>query len=63
VGSTQTTLPFASASSLAWSPDGTRLVVTARNRRTAPADVYTVDADGTDLVRPTTNYNSSSASW
>jgi Tol biopolymer transport system component len=63
VGSTEKTLRFESVSSLAWSPDGTRLVITARATPTAPSDVYTVKPDGTGLVRVTTNYNASAASW
>jgi Tol biopolymer transport system component len=61
--STRAALPFASVSSLNWSPDGTRLIVTARAKTTAPSDVYTVKPDGTDLVRLTTNYGASGASW
>jgi len=57
VGSTQTKLPFAQVVSLAWSPDGTRFVVTARKTKTATPDVFTVKTDGTDPVRLTTNYD------
>ncbi len=63
VGSTQRTFPFSYVSSLAWSPDGTRLVVTARKTPTAPFDVYTIKPDGTDPVQLTTNYGASGASW
>lgn len=62
VGSTQLTLPFASVSSVSWSPDGTRLVVAARRAGTAASDVYTVNPDGTDPVRLTTNYDASTVS-
>jgi Tol biopolymer transport system component len=50
-------LPFTSVRSLAWSPDGTRLVVAARTTKTGPFDVYTVKTDGTDRVRLTKNYD------
>lgn len=63
VGSTQMTLPFASVTSLAWSPDGTRFVVTARKTTTAPLDVFTVRTDGTDPVQLTKDYDGSGASW
>lgn len=63
VGSTRTTLPFETVSNLAWSPDGTRLVVTAQKTTTAPFDVYTVEPDGTDPIRLTTNFGASDASW
>jgi|GEM_PF-1995719 len=63
VGSTQRTLGFASVSSLAWSPDGTRLVLAARATPTGPSDVYTVKPDGTGLARLTTNYDASAAGW
>jgi Tol biopolymer transport system component len=63
VGSTQVTLPFASVTSLAWSPDGTRFVVTARKTSTAPPDVYTVRTNGTDPIQLTKNYDASGASW
>jgi Tol biopolymer transport system component len=57
VGSQSAPLPFRSVTSLAWSPDGTRLVVTARTTKTGPFDVYTVNTDGTDPVRLTKNYD------
>ena len=63
LGSTQVTLPFASVTSFAWSPDGTRFVVTARWTRTAPPDVYTVRTDGTDPIQLTKNYDASGATW
>jgi Tol biopolymer transport system component len=49
------TLPFASVTSLAWSPDGAGLVVTARAEGTPAADVYSVALDGTHVRRLTTN--------
>jgi Tol biopolymer transport system component len=63
VGSTQKTLRFASVSALAWSPDGTRLVITARATPTGPSDVYTIKPDGTGLVRLTTSYDAVGVSW
>jgi Tol biopolymer transport system component len=63
VGSSQVTLPFAQVTSLAWSPDGTRFVVTARKNDAPALDVYTVKTDGSDPVRLTTNYDASGASW
>ena len=38
-----------SISSLAWSPDGTRFIVTARTKGSAAPDLYTVSTDGTGL--------------
>jgi Tol biopolymer transport system component len=63
VGSTQTKLPFAQVVSLAWSPDGSHFVVTARKTKTATPDVFTVKTDGTDPVRLTTNYDAGGVSW
>lgn len=63
VGSTQVKLPFSSISSLAWSPDGTRFVVTARAKGAAAPDVYSVGTDGTGLVRLTKNYDAWGVSW
>jgi Tol biopolymer transport system component len=62
VGQTTVHLPFASVSSLAWSPDGTQFVVVASPTKTGFQDVYTVKTDGTDPLRLTTNYDASSAS-
>ncbi|MFL5961070.1 MAG: TolB family protein [Gaiellaceae bacterium] len=55
-GFSQETLPFRHVSSLAWSLDGTRFVVTASGAKTASFDVYTVQTDGTDPIRLTENY-------
>jgi Tol biopolymer transport system component len=63
VGSTQVQLPFARVDSLAWSPDGTRFVVTAEQTPGAQPDVFTVDTDGTDPVRLTTGYDAAGVSW
>lgn len=57
VGSTEASLPFTRVTSLAWSPDGARLVVAARAANTAALDVYTINPDGTDPVRLTENYD------
>jgi len=56
-------LPFASVSSVAWSPDGTQLAVTARAWGTPAADVYTVGLDGTHVRRLTENLNARDVSW
>lgn len=61
VGKTRENLPFVHVTSLAWSRDGTRFVVTARRSNTAAPDVYTVRANGTHPVRLTKNYDASSA--
>jgi Tol biopolymer transport system component len=63
VGSTSFKLPFAHVTSLAWSPDGTRFVVTAEKKGAAASEVFTVKTDGTDLVELTRNYNAFAASW
>jgi Tol biopolymer transport system component len=63
VGSSQSTFPFAYVLAFAWSPDGTRLVITARATATAPYDVYTVNPSGSDPVRLTENYNAGGVSW
>jgi Tol biopolymer transport system component len=59
-------LPFAEVTSLSWSPDGSRFVVTAlesTNGYLVAHDVYTVNTDGTDPVRLTTGYGADGASW
>lgn len=63
VDSAQVKLPFASITSFAWSPDGTRFIVTARKTKTGTPDVYTVATDGTDPARLTKNYDAWGASW
>jgi Tol biopolymer transport system component len=63
VGQTSVHLPFASVTSLAWSPDGTHFVVTASKTKNAIPDVYTVKTDGSGTVRLTQNYDASGASW
>jgi Tol biopolymer transport system component len=62
VSGKQTTLPFAAVASVAWSRDGTRLVVTAQKTVTAPFDVYSVNPDGSDPVQLTQNYGVDGAS-
>jgi TolB protein len=56
-------LPFAAVASLAWSPDGTRVVVTAIPAGGAALDVYTVRIDGSGRKRLTKNMNAIGASW
>lgn len=56
-------LPFAQVRSLAWSPDGTRLLVAARPKNGPTFDLYTVKTDGTDPRRLTTDMDVSSADW
>jgi Tol biopolymer transport system component len=56
-------LPFVQVRTLAWSPDGTHLVVVAKAAGTASFDVYTLRTDGTDLRRITRNIDASSADW
>jgi Tol biopolymer transport system component len=56
VDSTPTQLPFTDVTSLAWSPDGTRFVVTA-STPTDPFDVYTLNIDGSDPIQLTPNYD------
>lgn len=63
VGSSPVQLPFATITSLAWSPDGTRFVVTAGRKPHEVPDVYTVTTGGADPVRLTTGYDASGASW
>jgi TolB protein len=56
-------LPFRLIGDLAWSPDGTRFLVTGIRPGAAVADAYSVHTDGTDLQRLTTNLDVSGASW
>jgi Tol biopolymer transport system component len=63
VGSAHVTLPLASIGSLAWSPDGTQFVLVARKKSDPAYDVYTVNTDGTNLVRHTWNYGALGAGW
>ena len=56
VGANRVKLPFAQVTSLAWSPDGSRFVLTAQKRGNASADLYSIETDGRDLVRLTQNY-------
>jgi Tol biopolymer transport system component len=49
--------------SLAWSPDGSRFVVTGRTTQTGPYDLYTVNTDGNDPVQLTRNYDALAAGW
>ena len=63
VGSSESTFPFASVLALAWSPDGTRLVVSARATATAPPDLYSVNPNGSDPIRLTQNYDTGGVTW
>jgi Tol biopolymer transport system component len=56
-------LPFARLMSLAWSPDGTRFLVTAKAQNTPAFDLYTVRIDGTGVRRLTTNLDVSGGDW
>jgi Tol biopolymer transport system component len=57
VGATQTQLPFSGVTSLAWSPDGTRFVVTARTTAAGSYDIYTVNTDSSNPTQLTQNYD------
>jgi Tol biopolymer transport system component len=63
VGSTRMRFPFASVTSLAWSPDGTRLVVSARKTATSPTDLYSINPNGSDPIQLTQNYDAYGPSW
>jgi Tol biopolymer transport system component len=56
-------LPFANVTSLAWSPDGSRLMLVARRLPAGPFDVYSAKPDGSDVQRVTTNLDVLGASW
>ena len=56
-------LPFAAVRSIAWSPDGTRLLVAAKPKGAPTFDLYTVKTDGTDVQQLTSNLDVSSADW
>ena len=56
-------LPFRLIGDLAWSPDGTHLVITGIRPGDAVPDAYTVRTDGTDVLRLTKNLDASGASW
>jgi Tol biopolymer transport system component len=60
---TKVVLPFARVKSIAWSPDGTRFLVTARPKNAPTFDLYTVKTDGSGVVRLTSNLDASSADW
>jgi Tol biopolymer transport system component len=55
--------PFAQIRSVAWSPDGTRLLVAAKPKAAPTFDLYTIKTDGTDPRRLTSNMDVSSADW
>jgi Tol biopolymer transport system component len=56
-------LPFERVTSLGWSPDGTRFLVTAVAAGAAVPDVYTLRTDGTDVKRLTTDFDAAAPSW
>lgn len=60
VGSSRAKLPFTGVRSLAWTRDGTRLVVAATTRTNGVVDLWTIKPNGTDPVRVTRNYGVSS---
>lgn len=62
VGASEARLPFAWVTSLAWSSNGSRLVVVASRTNPGPFDVYTVLPDGAHPVRLTQNYGASGSS-
>jgi Tol biopolymer transport system component len=49
-------LPFQQVGSLRWTPDGTRLLVTANPQTYRGYDLYSIKPDGTDLARLTKNF-------
>jgi Tol biopolymer transport system component len=63
VGNNGVALPFSEVASLAWSPDGTRFVVTAQQSQQSGRDVYTLSTSGGDPVRLTTGYDASGVDW
>ena len=63
VNGSKVALPFAQVRSIAWSPDGTRFLVTAKAKGTPTFDLYTVAIDGTDVQRLTQNLDVSSGDW
>jgi Tol biopolymer transport system component len=56
-------LPLRDPRGLAWSPDGTHLVLGARLSPNGPIDVYTVGTDGRGLKRLTHNVGAAGVSW
>jgi Tol biopolymer transport system component len=56
-------LPFRQVKSVAWSPDGTRLLVAAKPTNAPTLDLYTVKTDGTDPHRLTQNLDVSGGDW
>ena len=56
IGSKVIQLPFQQVGSLRWSPDGTRLLVTANPKTYRGFDLYSLKPDGTGLVRLTKNF-------
>jgi Tol biopolymer transport system component len=62
-GTQKVQLPFSNVNSIAWSPDGSRFVVSAVEPNNASLDIYTVRTDGTDPVRLTRDMDAFSPSW
>jgi TolB protein len=56
-------LPFRVLGDLAWSPDGTHFLVTGVRPGEAVPDVFTVRADGTELLQLTKNLDVLGATW
>ena len=55
--------PFVRIRSVAWSPDGSHLLVAAKAKNAPTFDLYTVKTDGTDPVQLTSNMDVSSGDW
>ncbi len=60
IGSKVTQLPFTEVGSLRWTPDGTRLLLTAsranKSSGPGPFDLYSIKPDGSGVKRLTKNY-------
>jgi Tol biopolymer transport system component len=63
VAGRRVSLPFRLIGDLAWSPDGTRFLVTGVRLGGAVPDVFTVRTDGTGLLQLTKNLDVSGATW
>jgi len=56
IGSKIIQLPFQQVGSLRWSPDGTRLLITANRQTYSGFDLYSLKPDGTGLIRLTKKF-------
>jgi TolB protein len=56
-------LPFAQALDITWSPDGSRLAITARKLPTGPFDLFSITADGHNVERLSNNLDTLGADW